>query len=74
MIGIPRGGIPFQEALEPYATTDVDHTLIVDDVFTTGGSLYKAVEQHGSDNVTGVIVFARNPTPSWIHAIFRLWS
>ncbi len=37
--GIPRGGLPFEEALKPYESSESETILIADDVFTTGGSI-----------------------------------
>ena len=40
VVGIPEGGLPFAEALEPYAKkgSRLQPTLLVDDVMTTGRS------------------------------------
>jgi len=76
VVGIPKGGIPFQHALEPYATGGADDPLlIVDDVYTRGSSMraaYDEVRTRWNGVVIGVVVFARNPiTEDWIRAI---WS
>lgn len=65
--GVPRGGLPLAEALRPYATTGP--LLLADDVFTTGGSM----ERHraGRDAI-GAVVFARNPTPAHVTALFPM--
>lgn len=67
--GIPRGGLPLAHALEPYATAGAAHPLlIVDDVGTTGASL----EAHRAGReALGLVVFARGPMPSWVHAFWQ---
>ncbi len=75
--GIPRGGLRLAEALRPPLTSATAGfqpvsglpLLLVDDVFTTGGSM----ERHrGGRDAVGVVVFARGPLPSWIRAIFSM--
>jgi orotate phosphoribosyltransferase len=76
--GVPTGGLRLAEALQQYVVPqengwykDVGYPLlIVDDVFTTGGS----VEEHraGRYEAIGAVIFARNPTPSWITPLFRM--
>ena len=70
VIGIPRGGIPFENALKQYASNDVnDPLLICDDVYTTGTSM-REVYQEGA---IGIVVFARNEiTDDWIKAIWQI--
>jgi hypothetical protein len=76
VIGIPRGGLLFAEALKPYASNRAEHPwLLVDDVLNTGGSMelerYKLSELGKS--VYGVVAFARRQCPDWIHPVFNLW-
>ena len=68
--GIPRGGIPFENALKQYCTNnDNDRLLICDDVYTTGTSMREVYE----DGAIGVVVFARNEvTDDWVKAIWQL--
>ncbi len=68
--GIPRGGIPFENALKQYCTNnDNDRLLICDDVYTTGTSMREVYEK----DAIGVVVFARNEIKDdWIKAIWQL--
>jgi orotate phosphoribosyltransferase len=70
VVGIPRGGIPFENALKQYASNDEnDPLLICDDVYTTGTSM-REVYQEGA---IGIVVFARNEiTDDWIKAIWQM--
>mgnify|MGYP003334559462 CR=1 FL=1 len=70
VIGIPRGGIPFEKALKPYATlSKSDPLLICDDVYTTGTSMREVYE----DGAIGIVVFARNKiSDDWVKAIWTL--
>jgi hypoxanthine phosphoribosyltransferase len=77
VIGIPRGGLNFAEALKPYASNNLDHPwLIVDDVLNTGGSMEEGrVNLQGlGKTAIGVIVFARGPCPDWIHPMLQFWD
>ncbi len=66
--GVPRGGLPFQAALEKYKTEG--QLLIVDDVYTTGGSME---EYRAGRWCQGVVVFARNRiSEDWIIPIFTM--
>jgi len=74
--GIPRGGVPLEDALQTYKSSESKNRLIVDDVFTTGGSMGEAKLMLGWKDAIGVVVFARNenPVPDWIHPMFQLWK
>lgn len=73
VIGVPRGGVRFAEALDWYKQIDADGYLIVDDVFTTGASMNEAAWQVPNNTpFQGVVIFARHPTPKWIKSIFTL--
>ncbi len=64
--GVPRGGLPFADALQPYATKGP--LLIVDDVLTTGASM----EAHRKGRLAlGFVLFSRGVTPGWVQPIFR---
>ena len=70
VVGIPRGGIPFENALKQYASNDKnDPLLICDDVYTTGTSM-REVYQEGA---IGIVVFVRNEfTVDWITSIWHM--
>ena len=68
--GVPRGGIPFANAVSRYTTQGP--LLIVDDVFTTGRSM----EAHRAGRRSlGAVVFSRGAVvPGWVTPIFRMWE
>lgn len=60
--GVPSGGCPFELALAKYETGRRDDpVLIVDDVWTTGGSWRRFRDQYLPGAVHGCVVFARRP-------------
>lgn len=67
--GVPRGGLRFAEALEPYAIGF--GLLIVDDVLTTGGSM--TIQRNGRA-ADGLVLFSRGPLLGWIKPIFEVAS
>ncbi len=75
--GVPRGGIPFALSLGKHLKSESKNVLIVDDVFTTGTSMNEArnaIENNEEKQIIGIVLFARNPTPSWIYPVFYLHS
>ena len=69
---IPRGGNRFAEALKKYESRSWDiHTLIVDDVLTTGKS-FEAMRRKEVENILGVVIFARGKCPDWVIPIFQM--
>ncbi len=68
--GVPRGGLRLAFALEKYRSTE-GPALIVDDVLTTGASMEEA-RLKSSEDVLGVVIFARGKCPSWVKPIFQL--
>jgi orotate phosphoribosyltransferase len=77
VVGVPRGGIRIEDALQKYTTNNPEHPLLmVDDVLTTGGSMIRyrnRYEEMGYDNIIGVVLFARGECPDWIESVFKLW-
>lgn len=86
--GIPRGGERIEKALachdsvlaewikqfpNPHLCTPEMPFLIVDDVYTTGGSMEHARAKFSGlyKHIVGFVLFARSPTPDWITPIFR---
>lgn len=70
VVGVPRGGLAFARAMEKYATSGP--RLVVDDVFTTGGSLRKILEAEEDDGFFALVAFARKPPPSWLYAVWTM--
>lgn len=73
--GVPRGGIPFADALRKYENPLSDRLLIAEDVVTTGGSMerFLASTAVGSFvDVIGVCAFARGPVPDWVTPVWAL--
>ena len=57
VIGVPRGGLKLAKFLEAFEINDVTlPRLVVDDVYTTGGSIRKIMKE----NDIGFVIFARN--------------
>lgn len=80
VVGVPRGGAPFAHALTTYATgKDDDLLLVVDDVWTTGASMFRfVIEELGLDWVNDhfhmAVAFARKTTPAEVTALFSVPS
>lgn len=71
VVGVPRGGVAFAEALARYATDGP--LLIAEDVVTTGGSMQTLRNTFSQTRpVIGVTVFARSACPLWITPLFRM--
>jgi len=80
--GVPRGGLKLAALLQPHVTAGCINHLIVDDVYTTGGSIRRArdelIEQPdgGARRYLGIVVFARegiNKADAWVHPMFQFW-
>jgi orotate phosphoribosyltransferase len=75
--GVPRGGVPFAAALASFVDPQAHSILVVDDVWTTGKSLYEYVNtipglKPSYDAWKGLVVYSRNPMPSRIQSIFQV--
>lgn len=66
--GVPRGGVPFAEALEPYCTVE-GALLIADDVWVTGRSM---TEFRGTWPAFGVVAFARGQVAEWVTPLIQI--
>lgn len=66
--GVPRGGVAFAKAMEPYRSTE-GGLLIVDDVWVSGMSM----ERHRAGRKAhGLVAFARGYTYPWVSSLFRM--
>lgn len=75
--GVPRGGLPFAQALKYFASGNGAHPLLIaEDVCTTGGSMERFREtltDIPEGGIIGVCVFAREATwPSWVRPLWPL--
>jgi hypothetical protein len=78
-VGIPRGGLPFAEAMQEYASGDPnDQIMICDDVFTTGTSMKEFIAQEYPDWSAAQgfrwVVFARQPCKEHPHHVRALFT
>lgn len=78
--GVPTGGCKLAALLEPHCVPYVKNSLIVDDVYTTGGSIRKMREElimrpdGGGRCYLGCVVFARgrvNVADGWVTPLFQ---
>lgn len=70
--GVPTGGIELAEALMPYRSTS-NQALVVDDVWTTGGSMQRYIDSYRwAIPPLRAVVFARNPVPAGVVAVFQM--
>ena len=61
VVGIPRGGLPLQWALEPYVTEGNHPWMVVDDVYTTGTSFREYCTTKDTMFAIKWVIFARKP-------------
>lgn len=70
-IGVPRGGLPFARALQHLLLPHPHgRKWIVDDVFTTGGSIAAFRQTLPPVEYHVVVAFARSPLPAKHRAVF----
>ena len=74
VVGIPRGGLPLQYALEPYVTQGNHPWLVVDDVYTTGTSFREFCTTKETMFAHKWCIFARKPIPDIdrVQALFTM--
>ena len=74
VVGIPRGGLPLQWALEPFVTKGDHPWLVVDDVYTTGTSFREFCTTKDTMWAYKWVVFARKPIDpnSGVRALFTM--
>lgn len=74
IIGVPRGGLVFEQALMAHGSfywSSAAPRLVVDDVLTTGGSILKLMDRPTD---RGLVVFARGPLPPRVRAFLMTES
>lgn len=84
--GVPRGGVPFADALRQYSrgcSASYSHPphdwclgeplplLIAEDVCTTGESMERF---RGGRTAIGVCAFSRGAHPDWVIPLFRMFA
>jgi hypothetical protein len=70
VVGVPNGGLAFAEAMSHFSRRSrwPRPRLVVDDVYTTGGSIRKIMREGD----LALVAFARKPLPPDIRAIWTL--
>jgi orotate phosphoribosyltransferase len=73
VVGVPRGGRRFADALWRHAVgLENPRLLIVDDVWTTGDSMERFREEQRRPDAMGAVLFARGPVADWVWPLFTL--
>jgi hypothetical protein len=75
VIGVPRGGLAWANIFQHYVTPGAKKVLVVDDVWTTGGSMTHEAQRNSLIEPTawhGIVLFARGPVPKNVTALFTL--
>ena len=73
-VGIPRGGLPLQNAMEKYITPGDHPWMVVDDVYTTGTSFREFCTTKETMFAYKWCIFARKPIPEndKVRALFTM--
>jgi hypothetical protein len=72
--GVPRGGVRIAEKFQPHCDPMADCVLIVDDVWTTGKSLYNfrnTLQLRDPYNWQAFVIFARGSINARVKAMFK---
>tara|TARA_B100001109_G_C18512672_1_gene312276 strand:+ start:55 stop:456 length:402 start_codon:yes stop_codon:yes gene_type:complete len=74
VVGIPRGGLALQWAMEKYITKGDHPWMVVDDVYTTGTSFREFCTSKDTMWAFKWVVFARKPIPQndGVRALFTM--
>ena len=76
VVGIPRGGLPLQYAMEKYVTPGDHPWMVVDDVYTTGTSFREFCTTNQTMFAYKWCIFARKPIisdePHDVRALFTM--
>ena len=74
VVGIPRGGLPLQHAMEKYITPGDHPMMVVDDVYTTGTSFREFCTSKHTMWAFKWVIFARKPIPEseGVSALFTM--
>ena len=75
VVGIPRGGVKLQNALQKYSEWEPKHPwLVVDDVYTTGTSFREFCTTKETMFAYKWVIFARKPVDvdSGVRALFTM--
>lgn len=73
---VPTGGERFSEHFYKFVNYNYSEAkiLIVDDVWTTGGSVNRFIDANSFDRekVICAVLFARGETPDWVYPLFTM--
>ncbi len=70
--GVPTGGERIARGMQRHTTPGCPLILVVDDVWTTGGSMRRFMDAHDLPTHRGAVLFARGPVPSWVTTLWML--
>ena len=84
VVGIPTGGMRLAQAMAKYATNDPDDPIaLVDDVWTTGGSMRVAYDEifetlpmhktlKAANGILGIVAIARAKPDGWVNPFLTM--